>query len=598
VKAELDPTASVSVNTQGGLGGNVAIGAPGGKTVAMLGVNTGGHGTLIVHDPEGNPRAFVQGTGAVFIHNQSGKQLAGMITVNNKGRLGVWGAGGSGERVVSLDEGENGSGSITTYDSTHKKLVALDEFENGGRVGVWPKGKNDVGAHLYISRHGGGEMVLMEPTGGIGIMATALAQDGGRGVSVYGPPGEAVAKVTAHQDGTGLIQVGTGDGPAVILSQDSNKNGNVFTYNSAGDASASMGTSQSGKGQIAVLEKDHVAAELTANDAGSGQMLLRDTKGEISLDAFGGGSEALGGSVVAFNKSGEPVASLGSTAEGKGEFTVSEKNHNVARFTANETGAGQIYLSTPTGEIRLSATAQGSPSAPGGSLAVHNSSDERIASIGTSDDGKGSIRILEKDKPLVELTATTQGGAVKATNNQGTMIAGLGANEEGKGRVAVYGEKGGLATLSENSGAGVVWVKNAQDKIVAGISGDSSSGGVMLVTNSAGETTTEMSTFGDGRGRVVVWNPGGQTDAVTMTRSPDGPGGLVQVSNATIGVAHLRVNGRGDGHLQLDSATGVTSVTAGTTPEGIGMAAVGPNITCMPGGGLGLTLSNCLMGRQ
>jgi hypothetical protein len=154
-----------------------------------------------------------------------------------------------------------------------------------------------------------------------------------------------------------------------------------------------------------------------------------------------------------------------------------------------------------------------------------------------------------------------------------------------------------LATLGEDpSGAGVIWVKNAQDQIVAGMTGAKNNAGTMLVTNAAGETGSEMGAYPDGRGAFMVRAPGTDVPAVVMTRSPDFPGGLLQLTNTAQTVVSLTVGQLGQGHLELNNQSGVPMVQGGMTLDGRGMVATNPS-RCAPSG-MGLTISDCIIGAQ
>jgi hypothetical protein len=620
VSKDGDSNAAVSIEN-----GMLEVNAPGGKPVAGIGVHAGGlGGVAFVTDTKGEPRALMIGNGAVVVRNAAGKQLAGVIAATEgTGRVAVWGASGKGQKVASLDEGPDGSGKVIIYDKQANEIAVLNAGQNGrGVVQVSDKGRTF--ASLSMNDAGAGQLLLTQPDGSFGLEAVGTSQRSGYAaggvIAAFGAGGNVVAGFGTGANGKGVLTVqdegriaaslGVSDNATGVLSlfnkqgQDSflasgggaEGQGDLILSNGSGTPTVFLGMSDSGEGTLNLMHNGSTAAELKSDATGIGSLDLRDASGEIRLSATAGSAEIPGGAVYAFNKNGKPVVSLGSSADGKGEVTVSEEIREVAKLTANIVGAGTLYLMNKNGDIGLESTGQGTEGPAGGSVTSF-ARDSVAASFGTDDDGNGNIRVVAKDKTAAEIAVynSSGGGIFKAYNSQGKLAAGLGSDND-KGRVAVYGQNGGgLAQLAEGeSGAGLVQVKNTKDQVVAGMTGGASDTGALMVLDSAGKTLAEISSD-RGMGRVVIWDTGANLSAAMMTRT--GTGGAIQVFNSKTNVGNLFVGPGGGGQLQLHDPSGVNMVEAGSLTNGVGVVRAGPNVQCA-GTKMGLANPDCIVGRK
>lgn len=599
VSKDGDVNAAVSISS--GSGGEVLVNAPGGKPMAVMTGAARTEGVVAAFDENGKPRARIIGNGSVVVQSATGRQLAGMIsTPQGKGRVAVWSAAGKGtEKAVSLDEAADGSGWLTVSDKQSNPIAVLNADKNGrGMIQVSDKGRSF--AALSMNDAGAGQLVLAQPDGSLGLEAVGASQRGGYAaggvIAAFGAGGNVVAGFGVGANGTGDLSLFNKQGQDSFAASGGGADGqgSLILSNGSGMINVGLGTSESGEGSLVLIHNGVTAAELKSDASGIGSLDLRDSSGEVKLVANAGTAEFPGGAVYAFNKNGQPVVSLGSSADGKGEVTVSEEVREVAKLTANIVGAGTLYLMNKSGDIGLESTGQGTEGPAGGSVTSY-SRDSVAASLGTDDDGSGRVWVSAKDKPVAEISVNNQagGGLFRAYNSQGRLVAGMGSNAD-KGRVAVYGQNGGgLAQLTEGeSGAGLFQLKNSKDLVVAGMTGGANDAGAMIVYDSGGKPTAEVGTA-NGVGQVVVW--GDSVDAAIMTRT--GTGGVIQVSNQTNNVGNLFVGPAGAGQLQLHDAAGNNMVEAGTNGNGVGTVRAGPNYQCA-GTKMGLANPDCIVGRK
>jgi hypothetical protein len=583
----------------------------------------GEYGVVAALDQNGHSRARIVGMGSVVIQSATGRQLAGMITTpQGKGRVAVWSAAGKGaEKPVSLDEAPDGSGWLTVSDKQSNPIAVLNADQSGrGVVQVSDKGRTF--ASLSRNDTGAGQLLLNQPDGSLGLEAVGASQRGGYAaggvVAAFGADGNPVAglgtgsngkgQVTIQDEGRVAASLGVGENATGELSLfnkqgqdsfrasggDADGQGTMELSNGSGGLNVALGFGESGEGSIMVLHEGLTTAELKSDTTGIGSLELRDASGEVRLAAHAGSAEFPGGAVYAFNKDGKPVVSLGSSADGRGEVTVSEEIREVAKLTTSIVGAGTLYLMNKNGDIGLVSTGQATEGASGGTVTSF-AKDSVAAELGTDPEGNGRIQVVAKDKIAAEITVTKQGGgAFWASNSQGKPVAGMGTTEKDTGRLAVYGQNGGgLAQLTESaSGAGLIEVKNTKGQIVAGITGGFGDAGAMIVYDPAGKPTAEMSTD-SGVGRVVIWNTGPNNSAAIMTQNDTG--GAIQVFNSKTNVGNLFVGPGGAGQLQLHDPSGVNMVEAGTG-DGIGIVRAGPRMRCA-GTKMGLANPDCIVGR-
>lgn len=615
-----DSSAAVSISYASG--GLVAVNASGGGPMAVMGVKSSdGGGIVTANDKNGKQRAQLIGAGYITVQSESGKQLAGLIaTPEGKGRVAVWAAAGKGQKVASLDEGADGSGMVTVSDKQVNPIAVISADPDGrGLIQVTDKGRTF--AALGMNSVGAGLLRLAQPDGSTALLAAGSAgQVRGGLLAAFDADGNQAAFIGVGANGRGGVAINDEERTAASLSVGDDANGRLILRNKQGQESflasgggedgqgnlllsngsglpiVGLGMSDSGEGSLILIHNGVTVAELKSDTTGLGSMALSDASGEVRLAANAGSTEMPGGAVYAFNKNGRPVASLGSSADGRGEVTVSEEMREVAKLTTNIVGAGTLYLMNKTGDIGLDATGQADEGPAGGSVTSY-SKDSVAASLGTADDGSGRIWVSAKNKPVAEISVNNQagGGLFKAYNSQGKLVAGMGSDTD-KGRLVVYGQNGGgLATLTEGpDGAGLIQVKNTSDRVVAGITGGQGNAGSVMVADSAGKTAAEMD-VDRGVGRFTVWNSDGGAAAATMTRT--GTGGAFQVFNSITNVGNLIVGPGGGGQLQLHDPAGVNMVEAGTLmKEGVGIVRAGPNLQCA-GTKMGLANPDCVVGR-
>lgn len=513
------------------------------KPLATLGMNENGAGILRLFGKSGRVGVeAVAGTqsdgGLIRALNAQGQTAAGVgVDFRGKGLIAVVDAGGTGQLSVS----DSGAPALVILDRSNKQLAAVEAFNGKGRVAVLEQGR--AAAELTAAEAGGGRLVV---------------------------------------------------------------------HNGGGERIAEVAPGSSGKGTVSVFDKGQEVAALEAGASGGGELSLANPQGTWGVEAYGSDPGSGGGSVIVLNKSGEEVAGLGTAPDGKGWIAIAENDQQVAAIKADSNGAGSIVLTSAEGQKGIEATGQDEDGS-GGSVKVFGGADDPAVFLGVIEESGGLVAVFGKDDgsaglssdkfslldgkdPIVSIESDpgqltvfdAEGEAVKVglddqgageviISSQGKQVVSLEATPAGEGEVDVYGTNGTKPAAAMRSTGGT---------------------GLVAVTNSSGETASEMSVVG-GLGRFVVWNPGGQVPAVLMARSTTTPGGLVSVSNDQVPVADLTAGPGGAGRLQLFDSSGRTTVEAGTLDNGNGMVRTGPNFKCAPGGYvMALAMMDCIVGRQ
>ena len=581
VRNEDNSDAGVSIYVGEGAGA-LSVHSGSAATVAELGTDENGNGILRALDAQGNLRAGISGEAVIGVFDESGEKALATLGANEHGAGTLSLLGRGGKLGVEAVAGTESDGGVIRAMNANGQIVA--------GVGVDLRGKGlvavvDTGgtAQLSISDAGAPALVILDKSN---KQLAAVESVNGKGRVAILEQGRAAAELTAAVAGGGRLVV----------------------HNSGGEPVAAVGPSPSGKGGISVYDNGQPVATLEAGDSGGGELDLSNAAGTGGIEAYGSDPDSGGGSVIAFNKSGEEVAGLGTTPDGKGWVAVAENDQQVAALKADGHGAGSMVLMSAEGQKGIEAIGQDEDGS-GGSVKVFSGADEPAVFVGVVDEGGGLVAVFAKDdasaglssdklalfdgkEPVVSIESDpgqlivfdAEGEAVKVglddqgageviISKQGKQAVSLEVTSGGEGEVDVYGENGDrpVAALRSKGGTGLV-----------------------AVTNSNGDVVSEMSVAA-GLGQVVVWNPGGQKPAAIMTRSPQYDGGVVQVGNPTTSVASLMVGGSGEGFLQLTDASGTPMVAAGTTNDGRGRVDAGPGNKCAPGG-MGLTIPDCIIG--
>ena len=142
-------------------------------------------------------------------------------------------------------------------------------------------------------------------------------------------------------------------------------NGQISTYTPGGTRLVSLFTSDGGAGAINTFDKDgHVNFKVTRTTEGGGYMaLFNDNEKEV---AEWGVSTSQSGYFKLNDKYGDKMAWMTFTKEGGGYFSLLNGGKETIRF------------STPSS---------------GGRVGIYNSSSNRIAFIGSQDNGDGNITL-------------------------------------------------------------------------------------------------------------------------------------------------------------------------------------------------------------
>jgi hypothetical protein len=595
-------------------GGAVEVHTASGARLVDIGADSEGNGDLIISTAGGAALAHI-GRDGFAVHSKSGDAVA-VLTHDNAGAGRLHIADGAAQRVVEVGADATGRGYLDI------------------------KSKNIIATSLTANAAGAGHLVLNNAQGGLGLEASGFPSTGkgiGRGgrLAVANEGGVDVLVIGSTSQGKGQIALGDETGTLGELYAD-DTGGNLLLYDAArqmtvnamggatgggsiiassnsGELLASLGPSAEGKGSVLIFDGDHVAAELSADTAGVGTLTLSNAAGKSTLEASG--DSAGGGGVNLSNNAGDLIAILGSS-DGRGSLSLVEKGIAAAELMSDSAGAGGLVLRNAAGEMTLNATGD---SSGGGSILASNGSGDPVATFGSSGSGQGAVQIIESGNTAAELTGDSTGAgwlllhdaagkvAVEATGadqavgiglyRQGQLVAGMGASQEGRGQIAVHGKSGWVAELAEGTGGhGIVAVTNSNNVVVAGVTGAGEHGGAVIAMNSTGATTAQLSTTSYGEGQLGIYDPGGTGPWAIVSRDPEGGGGVVQVMSATQTVGSFMAKPTGGGYLQLLSSAGNVAVEAGAEASGRGVVRAGPRFKCQPGGGLGLTLPDCIVG--
>lgn len=467
---------------------------------------------------------------------------------------------------VAIWVGE-GSGALSVHSGDAVAVAELGAAENGNGI----LRANNAEGNLRAAISGEGVVGVFDESGETRLAVVDTASGRGR-VAILGQ-GRAAAELTAAEAGGGSLVV----------------------HSSGGERIATVGVGDNGRGGVTIFQNGIDAAVLSTSDTGAGALSLQNAQGGEGLVARGG-EGSFGGNVIAYNNAGEEVAGIGSSDEGKGRVVIIDNNTQVAVLKADENGTGSMALLTPDGKKGVEVMGQGGGESSGGSVMVFNQTEEEAVTLRVEDQGGGvigvysdddaaaqlsgdSLELLDDGEPILSLESDPGQFAVF---DEGAEAVLLGLNEQGMGQVILLKDsKVGVSLEVTVDGEGEVDVYGQNSGKPAAAMRSTGGGGLVAVTSSSGEVASEMSVSGDGRGQVVVWNPGGKVPAAIMTRSPDAPGGLVQVSNTQLGVSFLAVGPMGAGRLQLHDASGNNMVEAGTADDR-GIVRVGPLFKCSP----------------
>jgi hypothetical protein len=612
VASDPNPSAAVSVAVQGD-GGVVAAYTGGGTLLAFMARNTAGYGTFVAYDGKGTPRAVIHGgSGGFQALNEAGKQVAYLTSIGGKGVVGVWGAGE--QRIAALTEGPTGAGEVTVYDKDRSTLATMTSHSAGGVVHLFGRGKTAPAVDVSINAAGAGNMVLLDGGGKTAATVTGAADDG-NGAIVIQKGGRSIASLSINKVGGGDLILNNSEGrfglEAVGASESTpGRGGVVAVFNKSGDQVAAMGTLDDGSGILTVQEKGKPLVEVT-RDAGTraGRIVLNGPEGKTGVEVMGGTGS--GGGILVSNKNGDSVATVESTAQGKGSITIVESDRAVAELTADATSAGKMILKNHDGKTLVEAS---TTAADGGRMVVSSSTGDPVATL-RADKNKGAVSILNKNDEVAVLRAAADGtGYLYLTDAQGKVgvdaegasgsftafhkeqvVATVGSTE-GRGRIAAYSKGKPIAEMAENaSGAGIVFVRSPTNVAIAGMSGGGPNvSAAVVLRNSAGNTVAEMSTGEQGRGQVKVSDATGAPLAV-MAQAPDRPGGAFEVYSKGLALVNIRPGAAGGGYIQLLNASGTPAVEVGVDPAGFGVVRAGPNFKC-GSNYLGLKVPDCIVG--
>jgi hypothetical protein len=308
-----------------------------------------------------------------------------------------------------------------------------------------------------------------------------------------------------------------------------------------------------------------------------------DPSGVVIANDAKSGVEAL----LIHNNAGEPVVLIGATDKGGGIGL----NDAQGKTRLSMTGAGKLTVSDPEGNSFLVVAEDVSKEDANiriggdeGGYAIEVSDGEGVAFLGTDNDGTAGLSLVDGQNR--ERVALDSEGTLQVSDPSGRDILLVAAD--------VAGDSAGVAITGGKSG-GVVRVADASGKPAAGLIGASRA---VVVVNSSGKTVSEMKVGGKGDGMFQVF-AGGESPIAVLGQSPEGAGGILQITNGSVPVSSIYSTGGGAGRWQLNDNGGSLVVESGATTSGRGMVAAGPRYNCDPTPGMGMVPSpmpSCIRG--
>ena len=498
---------------------------PAGNVVAYVGTNTAGNGTVVVSDQKGTDRAVMEGDGSITVWNPQSKPIAQLVGDEKGGHVTVFDPKGSPRASMS------GFGVVSVYNAAKLQVAALTVGEDDlGRVAIFENRKKVV--QMAGSGNGSGYIMLHDKGG----EARSILAPGA--FALFDKEGHITVDADADAEGGGQVKVGDKHASyrAVMgvtsaggfLSVNDKKDalrasisaeGKVVVYDKEMNEASNMYVTPEGRGGVEISDKDKLRVSMGVGEVSDGYLAILDAQSKVRAGVSGSGE------IAVYDKDENEVAGMHDLAEQGGRVTVS-----------------------------------------------HHGNLRAAMGIGNKEAGK--------DAPQAPLQG---GGVVVVFNEKSAQVAGISSAGDGHGRVSVWSndEKNGiLARLSADEGGsgGKLNIMNAAGTPVAQVRGGEKGGGGVRVANSAGVPLAEMTLTDDGRGVFQVNKD--QRAIAVLTQAVDRPGGLVQISNFSgQNVSNLTVSNTG-GYFQLTNNSGVSTVEAGTLPDGRGTVRAGPMFTC------------------
>lgn len=494
--SESPGSAAVSVSLTNGAGLVSTRSASGAHTAAM-GMNTNGYGTVFAYDGSGKPRAFLQGSGAVFVQNEKSEQVALLGSIDGKGAVGVW---AGGQRVIAMTESSEGAGALTVYDKGHQEISLLTQSD--GQAVLNLKSNGNPAVTLQTGTGGDGQIILSDAQAA-GTLFLLGGSAGKKGTISLRESGYEVGMLGINETGSGELDLNTSTGNPALVAEGSSVSrpghgGVLLVYNSSAEVVASVGATEEGNGLVAVQKEGKALANMGV-DVGSkgGALFLYDETNKPGGKAI---ARSDGSSIIAYSNAGDLAASVAVSPDGKGQFTAFDGDNSVAELWAAD-GAGRLVLRAADGKDGLQATAGAQTG-----LVLFNTDEEPVIGIGPNAEGRGAVDIVTKGNTIAELTADGA-GAVIVNDGSGAAIAKMEMTADGRPQVIVTGPGGNeiYAVMSKDpeGGGGILQASNGRGA-VGTLMATKSGGGYLQIISSGGATAVEAGANSEGVGVVRV----------------------------------------------------------------------------------------------
>lgn len=518
-----------------------------------LTANDNAGGLVNVFNPKGDVAVRVNGeeSGFVGIYNREKTEMIQLgilenqnarITVNN--RLGNPSADlfsnefSDGELtlnsvlknpVLRLSANENAGGLIHVFSKNNNLAARLTETEDEGEFKLFNKEKVDI--IKMNSFLGDGSITLKNKPG--------FESAGMNGSSLGGFIYVADGAKTNGLNLRGVLNGGVGGGElelyniegikTINLTTNFNKEG-MLQFRSKSDKTKSrleLGSNSNQSGFINIFNKDTKNIISLLSDVATNEGLIRVSSKSDSLDRLRmGGDEKQNGYLSLFNSKGLKTSIVGHNEFGDGHIELKNNLGNLGGYFTAFRDGGSIAVTD--GKPGTNHRAVMGSNLFGGRTTIFNSNNLMTHESSVQQNGEGILRIVnpnEITKSRVEIGGTgAKNGFLFTFDFNAKRNIELQANAEGAGIIKTYRNEKPQTALNATS-----------------------AGGEILVYNNAGNTTSQLGHFDDGRGKIEVGHSNG-TKVARMTSNTDGSGYIGVDNTDKNEVVRLTANtGKGGG---------------------------------------------------
>ncbi len=232
----------------------------------------------------------------------------------------------NGTVVMALGANDRG-GSLSIRDDFGRTIVIAGATADGGAIMVNESRSGSSGASLRATARGGECSIFAKDK-----PAVTLGTDGQRGwITIEDTAGKGLCNIGVSEQGDGrFLAESRGGTMSVSIGGDATGGGLIETFTAAGPRLVTLGATTAGHGRIDTFSPSgRPLITMTASEAHEAQLYLFDSEGH-RMSALA--ASDIGPAFVLFNAFDEPVVTLGSTEDGKGEINVLDREKNGRRI--------------------------------------------------------------------------------------------------------------------------------------------------------------------------------------------------------------------------------------------------------------------------